>query len=59
MWVLHAITCLRLKVATLPPNPMRGFLPGFGYQMGVLFSSAIPALKRLSRARRATLRQCP
>jgi SHS family lactate transporter-like MFS transporter len=29
----------------LSPDSVRGFLPGFGYQMGVLFSSAIPRIE--------------
>jgi SHS family lactate transporter-like MFS transporter len=29
----------------LSPDSVRGFLPGFGYQMGVLFSSAVPRIE--------------
>ena len=32
-------------LSELSPDSVRGFLPGFGYQMGVLFSSAIPRIE--------------
>jgi MFS transporter, SHS family, lactate transporter len=32
-------------LSELSPDSVRGFLPGFGYQMGVLFSSAIPRVE--------------
>jgi len=32
-------------LAELSPDSVRGFLPGFGYQMGVLFSSAVPRIE--------------
>jgi SHS family lactate transporter-like MFS transporter len=32
-------------LSELSPDSVRGFLPGFGYQMGVLFSSAIPPIE--------------
>jgi MFS transporter, SHS family, lactate transporter len=32
-------------LSELSPDSVRGFLPGFGYQMGVLFSSAIPGIE--------------
>jgi SHS family lactate transporter-like MFS transporter len=39
-------------LAELSPDSVRGFLPGFGYQVGVLFSSPVvylePAIARLT-----------
>jgi SHS family lactate transporter-like MFS transporter len=32
-------------LSELSPDSVRGFLPGFGYQMGVLFSSIVPRLE--------------
>lgn len=32
-------------LAELSPDSVRGFLPGFGYQMGVLFSSIVPRVE--------------
>lgn len=32
-------------LSELSPDSVRGFLPGFGYQMGVLFSSAVPRIE--------------
>jgi MFS transporter, SHS family, lactate transporter len=32
-------------LSELSPDSVRGFLPGFGYQVGVLFSSAIPRIE--------------
>jgi SHS family lactate transporter-like MFS transporter len=32
-------------LSELSPDAVRGFLPGFGYQVGVLFSSAIPRIE--------------
>jgi SHS family lactate transporter-like MFS transporter len=32
-------------LSELSPDSVRGFLPGFGYQMGVLFSAAIPGVE--------------
>jgi MFS transporter, SHS family, lactate transporter len=32
-------------LSELSPDSVRGFLPGFGYQVGVLFSSVIPRLE--------------
>jgi SHS family lactate transporter-like MFS transporter len=32
-------------LSELSPDSVRGFLPGFGYQVGVLFSSAIPGIE--------------
>jgi MFS transporter, SHS family, lactate transporter len=32
-------------LSELSPDSVRGFLPGFGYQMGVLFSSVVPRIE--------------